>query len=144
MTQTIDRLLMEKAGFMLDETSQALKIGVPQNANIAADTVGLHAHGPRRDHPALIFESADGAIRQWTFAEVEREATNLAAALRRRGVFAKRKRVDVLAALPFAFLIQHPTVKCNLTTVSNCFLTKFVYTRIKLRKLALVVSRLIK
>ena len=38
-----------------DETRNAWRIRIPERANIALDTVVTHAHGPRRDHPALVF-----------------------------------------------------------------------------------------
>lgn len=62
------------------------RIPIPATANLAADTVGRHAGGARADHPALVFEEADGSIRQWTFESLDAQAAELAAGLRRLGV----------------------------------------------------------
>ena len=43
-----------------DEARDARRIRIPERANIALDTVAAHALGPRRDHPALVFEDEDG------------------------------------------------------------------------------------
>ncbi len=69
------------------------RIAIPARCNMAADTVGRWARGPRRDHPALCFEQADGRVQRWTFGDVEALATRLAAALARLGV----KRGDRVA-----------------------------------------------
>lgn len=62
------------------------RIPIPARANIAADTVAKHAAGARSGHPALIFEEDDGALRRWTFGELDREANATAAGLRELGV----------------------------------------------------------
>ncbi len=61
-------------------------ITIPEHCNIAADTVARWAAGPRRDHPALVFERTDGSVQRWTFGEVDELATRLAARLRSLGV----------------------------------------------------------
>ncbi|GAB5467450.1 MAG: acyl-CoA synthetase [Rhodospirillales bacterium] len=78
--------LRETTAYIWDDAAAALRIAIPEKANIAADTVGRHAKGPKRDHTALIFEDGEGALHRWTFAEVDAQATRLAAALKRRGV----------------------------------------------------------
>lgn len=55
-------------------------------ANIAADTVGRHAAGPRADHPALVHEEADGSIRVWTFRQFDQLARKLADSLTALGL----------------------------------------------------------
>lgn len=62
------------------------KIVAPSHCNIAANTVGRWAAGPRRNHIALRFEAADGATLSWTFAQIDELATRLAASLARLGV----------------------------------------------------------
>ncbi|MFZ5558590.1 MAG: acyl-CoA synthetase [Pseudomonadota bacterium] len=62
------------------------EIVVPEYANMAADTVGRWARGPRRDHPALIFEAPDLSSEAWSFAEVDELANRLAARLAVLGV----------------------------------------------------------
>ncbi len=57
----------------------------PADTNIFHMTLGKHL-GPRtRNNPAMIFEAADGTITTQSFADVDREATNLAAYLRALG-----------------------------------------------------------
>lgn len=62
------------------------EIVVPVYANMAADTVGRWAHGPRRDHPALIFETPDLSSEAWSFAQVDELASRLAGQLAALGV----------------------------------------------------------
>ena len=71
------------AGFRRD--GAAWRIPLAGHHNIAAETVARHAarHGTRR---ALVFEAADGRVETWSFAELDRDATALACALRRLGV----------------------------------------------------------
>ena len=66
--------------------SGGYRIVTPQRCNIAADTVSRWARSPRGGHRAIISEQADGTVRSWTFAEVEEQATRLAACLSRMGV----------------------------------------------------------
>lgn len=61
-------------------------INIPDNANIAADTIGRHAEGPNRDKTALIFEHDDSRVQRFTFAEINDQANRLAVALREMGV----------------------------------------------------------
>ena len=50
---------------------------IPENYNIAADCVDKHASDPdRRDHPALVWESASGQSRRYSFGEMS-EASKL-------------------------------------------------------------------
>jgi acetyl-CoA synthetase len=54
--------------------------------NIALACVDRHAHGPRAESTALIAESEDGAVRNFSFAELGDEVGRLASALRALGV----------------------------------------------------------
>ena len=69
-----------------DPTAGRFVVDVPSRANIAADTIGRHANGPRAAHPALIFEAHDGAIRHFSYRDVNDAANRLAVALRNMGV----------------------------------------------------------
>ncbi len=71
---------MTAAGFV-DAGEGRWSIPKRPYANIAADTVGRHAVGPRADHPALVHEDADGTVREWTFRELDRQARTLASSL---------------------------------------------------------------
>ena len=66
--------------------SGGYRIVTPPRCNIAADTVGRWARSPRAGHPAIVYEQADGTVGTWTFAEIDEQATRLAACLSRMGV----------------------------------------------------------
>lgn len=76
----LDRMNLREAG------AGSYRIAIPEQANMAADTVGRFAHGARKDHPALIFEKEDLSTETWTFAEVDAHSTRLAAALAKLGI----------------------------------------------------------
>ncbi len=80
MTYTIDPQRLARLNLQA-EPAGGYRIVIPQRCNIAADTVGRWANSPRRDHPAMRFERADGSVQSWTFAEVDEQATRLAAYL---------------------------------------------------------------
>lgn len=63
-----------------------LRIDVPEFANIAADTVGTHAAGPRRDSAALVYEAEDGTLTRFSYGQLDRQAANLAVGLRSLGI----------------------------------------------------------
>ena len=86
MAWTLDPRLLDGTAFRHDPERGGFVVGIPQDANIAADTVGRHAAGGRADHPALIFEEDDGSLRRFTYREVDDAATSLAVALREMGV----------------------------------------------------------
>ena len=69
-----------------DPSRNAWRIRIPERANIALDTVVAHAHGPRRDHPALVFEDDDATVRRYSFAELNALSDRLAKGLRALGV----------------------------------------------------------
>ena len=68
-----------------DEARDAWRIRIPERANIALDTVVAHACGPRRDHPALVFEDEDATVRRYSFAELDALSDRLAKGLRALG-----------------------------------------------------------
>lgn len=109
MEDSVRETLRRTAGYDLAEDGRSLAIRIPGKANIAADTVGKHAAGPRRDHPALVFEEADGGLATWSFAEVDRDATRLAAALQGRGV-GRGSRVAVHTGLRPETAIAHMAI----------------------------------
>ena len=63
-----------------------LRIYIPENANIGADTVSRFARGNKAKHPALIHENLDGTIEQYSFSELDVLATRLAVGLKQLGV----------------------------------------------------------
>ena len=68
-----------------DEARETWRIRIPERANIALDTVVAHARGPRRDHPALVFEDEDATVRRYSFAELDSLSDRLAQGLRALG-----------------------------------------------------------
>ncbi|HET6334973.1 MAG TPA: AMP-binding protein [Polyangiales bacterium] len=54
--------------------------------NIVRNCLDRHARSELADQPALISETEDGLVKRWTFAELEREVSRMADALRRLGV----------------------------------------------------------
>lgn len=57
----------------------------PSDANIFHMTLGKHLGAATRNLPAMIFEGPDGTVQAQSFADVDREATNLASYLRLLG-----------------------------------------------------------
>ena len=68
-----------------DEAHDTWRIRIPERANIALDTVAAHARGPRRDHPALVFEDEDATVRRYSFANLDSLSDRLAQTLRALG-----------------------------------------------------------
>ena len=58
-----------------------------EGARLNLATACLHVWAERTpDAPAAVFRGEDGARREWTFAELSRETTRIAEALKERGV----------------------------------------------------------
>lgn len=100
------RLLDAAIGYAAGGPGNGLRIEIPALANIAADTVGAIAASRRRDHTALVFEADDGVVTTWTFAQIEAQATRLAAALARHGVV-RGDRIAVHTGLRPETAISH-------------------------------------
>jgi acetyl-CoA synthetase len=54
--------------------------------NLVLNTLDKHRGTPTMDKPAIVWESEAGAVRAWTYAELDAESCRLAAALRQLGV----------------------------------------------------------
>lgn len=88
MAYVIDPDLLEKMNLRKatdPEVTGPYEIVIPERTNIAADTVGKYAK-EFPDRLALVFEEADLTTRTWTFAELDRVASNLAQSLKELGV----------------------------------------------------------
>lgn len=73
------------AALNLRGDNKNLAIVWEQDANIFHMTLGKHLGADTRDNPAIIYEDAAGDVHVQSFADVDRAATNLAAALRKLG-----------------------------------------------------------
>ena len=78
--------LVGKVNLRRDPRSGRLQIQIPSRANIATDTVSRFARSERAQHPALIFETEDGSIQRFTFAQLEALSDRLAMGLKGLGV----------------------------------------------------------
>ncbi len=62
------------------------EIVIPEFANIAADSVGRFAAGPRSESPAVIFEDLDGRIETVSYRALDARAARFAGWLRDQGI----------------------------------------------------------
>lgn len=69
----------------LERTDGALRINIPDDANIYSMTVGRYLDVASRDRLAMRFEQSDGSTRDYSFADIDAAATALAAYLRQNG-----------------------------------------------------------
>lgn len=92
MTADLDHALAP-LDFERDLTTGRRRIRIPLRANIAADTLGLHAEGPLADTVAVRVEAADGTLHDTTFAGLDAMVRRVATVLRGLGI----GRGDVVA-----------------------------------------------
>jgi len=91
-----------------DEAAQRHRVRIPAQANIAADTVGQHAHGPQADRTALRFvDDTTGAVHELSFAELADAAARLAVLLRERAGVARGDVVAVHSGQRVETVIAH-------------------------------------
>ncbi len=86
MDNRVFQPLVEVTNLYRDVAGDRYRIGMPLNANIAADTIGRFAKGDRSDHLALIHENLDGSIERYTYAELDDLASRFAVYLANLGV----------------------------------------------------------
>ncbi len=86
MNNRVYQPLVEVTNLYRDIAGERYRIGMPLNANIAADTIGRFAKGDRSDHLALIHENLDGSIEEYTYAELDDLASRFAVYLLTLGV----------------------------------------------------------
>ena len=86
MDNRVFQPLVEVTNLYRDVAGDRYRIGMPLNANIAADTIGRFAKGDRSDHLALIHENLDGSIEEYTYAELDDLASRFAVYLSNLGV----------------------------------------------------------
>lgn len=78
--------LAEMTNLYLDADRGRYRIGIPKNANIAADTIGRIAQSEKADRIALIHENPDLSLDKFTFAELDDLACRFAVFLKGLGV----------------------------------------------------------
>lgn len=86
MINPVFSVLTETTNLYVDPAGDRYRIGLPLNANIAADTIGRFAAGEKADHLALIHENPDQTVEKYTFAELDDLASRFAVFLRDLGV----------------------------------------------------------
>ena len=79
-------VLTQTTNLYVDPAGDRYRIGMPLNANIAADTVGRFATGAKADHLALIHENSDQTVEKYTFAQLDELASRFAVFLIDLGV----------------------------------------------------------
>ena len=79
-------VLTQTTNLYVDPAGDRYRIGMPLNANIAADTVGRFATGAKADHLALIHENPDLTVEKYTFAQLDELASRFAVFLNDLGV----------------------------------------------------------
>ena len=75
----------ELASIGLERGEAGIVIAIPPDSNIFSMTVGRFLTPATKDNLALRFEREDGALQDYTFADVDRMATSLASELRDLG-----------------------------------------------------------
>ena len=86
MTDSTYQPLAQVTNLYADPCDGQYRIGMPVNANIAADTVARFAHNDRADHTALIHEHRNGTLEKYTFRELDDLACRFAVFLAELGV----------------------------------------------------------
>ncbi len=86
MNDRVYQPLADVSNLYLDTSGDHYRIGMPLNANIAADTVGRFAHGDKAEYLALIHENLDQSVETYTFAKLDELATRFAVFLADLGV----------------------------------------------------------
>jgi acetyl-CoA synthetase len=77
---------LDRLGLVRTGDGSRRRIVLPARANIAADTFGLHARGPRADRVAIRFEALDGVMTDITYAALDDAVRRVATMLGTLGV----------------------------------------------------------
>ncbi len=90
---------------------------LPGKLNIAWNCLERHADGEARDHLAIIWEGEDGAVRTFTFGELERETNRLANSLRGLGLAPGDRVALYMPMVPEVVMILYACFKLGLIAV---------------------------
>ena len=104
------------AAINLENTPDGIRITWPDNANIFGMTVGKFLDADHRDNTAMIYETLDGDVHSWTFADIDQRSTNLAHALRERG-YGKGDFIGIHAGLHPDTAVAHMAV-CKINGIA--------------------------
>ncbi|RYJ01067.1 MAG: hypothetical protein EON47_11945, partial [Acetobacteraceae bacterium] len=77
---------LDRLGLMPTGDGARRRIPLPTRANIAADTIGLHAEGPRAGQVAIRFEALDGTLTDITYAALDSAVRRLSTLYEELGV----------------------------------------------------------
>ncbi len=86
MIDPVFSILTQTTNLYVDPAADCYRVGLPVNANIAADTIGRYANNGHGERIALVHEYSDHSIRAFTYAELDNLATRLAVSLASLGV----------------------------------------------------------
>ena len=106
MTWSIKPDQLDNTAFHPTPDGQGFTLDIPANANIAADMVTRHATGAKANKTAVIFETADGTLERYSFADLEKLATCVAAALQRMGI-ERGDRIAIHSAQRPEIIVAH-------------------------------------
>ena len=106
MTWSIKPDQLDNTAFHPSPDGRGFTLDIPANANIAADMVTRHATGAKANKTAVIFETADGTLQRYSFADLENLATCVAASLQRLGV-GRGDRIAIHSAQRPEIIVAH-------------------------------------
>ncbi len=86
MIDPVFSILTRTTNLYADPAGDCYRVGIPVNANIAADTIGHYAGNGQGDRIALVHERPDLSVETFTYAELDDLASRLAVSLRNLGV----------------------------------------------------------
>ncbi len=109
MLDPVFSVLTRTTNLYIEPTGDRYRVGVPINANIAADTIGRYAHHGQGERIALIHEYPDQSTRVCTYSEIDDLASRLAISLRHLNV-RRGDRVAVHTAQSWETAVAHMAI----------------------------------
>ncbi len=86
MIDPVYSILTATTNLFEDPAANCYRVGLPVNANIAADTIGRQANNGNGARIALVHEHSNGSIQRFTYAQLDNLATKFAVSLANLGV----------------------------------------------------------
>ena len=106
MPDAVLEAALDRLGLVPTGDGLRRRIPLPARANIAADTLGLHARGPLAHQVAIRFEALDGTVTDITYAGLDNAVRRLATLLAGLGV-GRGDRVAVHAGARIETVMAH-------------------------------------